>query len=292
MLGMDVARINFSHGSYQEQKVYIDAVKSARQQVQKPVAMILDMQGPEVRTGKLQEGSVILQKDNTFILVNEDIIGDDTKVSISDKELYQAVKPGNLILIDDGLIELSVERIEDKDIYCKVNNGGKLSNRKTINVPNVHLNLPALTPKDIQDLKDAVMIDFDYVAASFVRNADDVLQVRRVLDENGGTAIKIISKIENREGIDNFKEILEVSNGIMIARGDMGVEIPLEEVPVVQKRFIKECNRAGKFVITATQMLESMENNPRPTRAEVSDVANAIYDGTGAIMLSRRKCDW
>ena len=289
---MDVARINFSHGSYQEQKVYIDAVKSARQQVQKPVAMILDMQGPEVRTGKLQEGSVILQKDNTFILVNEDIIGDDTKVSISDKELYQAVKPGNLILIDDGLIELSVERIEDKDIYCKVNNGGKLSNRKTINVPNVHLNLPALTPKDIQDLKDAVMIDFDYVAASFVRNADDVLQVRRVLDENGGTAIKIISKIENREGIDNFKEILEVSNGIMIARGDMGVEIPLEEVPVVQKRFIKECNRAGKFVITATQMLESMENNPRPTRAEVSDVANAIYDGTGAIMLSRRKCDW
>lgn len=284
--GMDMARINFSHGSYPQQEKFINAVKQAREEVNKPVALLLDMQGPEIRTGPITNYPVTLNEGDRFILYNDDIDGSINGVSVSYKNLYQDVNVGSRILLDDGLIGLEVEEIKDKDIYCKITNGGSLGNRKSINVPGCSTKLPSLKEKDIQDLKDGVKADFDYVAASFVRNAQDALDVRKVLDDNGGEKIKLIAKIENQEGIDNFDEILKVVDGIMIARGDLGVEIPLEHVPIVQKRFIKACNRAGKLVITATQMLESMSNNPRPTRAEVSDVANAIFDGTGAIMLS------
>ena len=284
--GMNVARLNFSHGGYEDQEGFINAVRQAAKEVDMPVALLLDTQGPEIRTGKLVENPVTLVAENEFTLVNEDIIGDNTRTSVTYKDLYKDVTPGTTILIDDGKIELEVQRIEGKDVVCKVMNGGDLGNRKSINVPGTHINLPALKEKDIKDLIDGCKGDFDYIAASFIRSAEDVLAIRKVLDENGGKRIKIISKIESQEGIDNFEEILEVTDGIMVARGDMGVEIPMEEVPIVQKRFIKECNRAGKLVITATQMMESMTVNPRPTRAEVSDVANAVFDGTGAIMLS------
>ena len=284
--GMNMARINFSHGSYPDQEKFINAVKQARSKLNIPVALLLDMQGPEMRTGKLKQSPVLLEEGKKFVLYNEDIEGDENGVSVSYKNLYNDVKIGTKILIDDGLIGIVVEEIKNKNIYCKVVEGGNLGSRKSINIPGCSVKLPSLKEKDIQDLKDAVRVDFDYVAASFVRNAQDVLDVRKVLDDNGGQKIKIIAKIENQEGIDNFQEILNVVDGVMIARGDMGVEIPLEQVPIVQKYFIKECNRAGKLVITATQMLESMSNNPRPTRAEVSDVANAIFDSTGAIMLS------
>ena len=284
--GMNVARINFSHGGYEDQKPLIQAIKQARQELNVPVALLLDMQGPEVRTGKLEEAPVILETGNDFVLVNEDIVGNNQRVSITYKGLYKDIHVGTRILIDDGAIELETTEIREKDIYCKIIHGAKLGNRKSLNIPGTHLNLPSLKEKDIQDLNAGIMEEFDYVAASFVRNAQDVLDVRKVLNDNGGEKIKIISKIENQEGIDNFSEILKVSDGIMIARGDMGVEIPLEQVPIIQKQFIKECKSTGKFVITATQMLESMITNPRPTRAEVSDVANAIFDETGAIMLS------
>ena len=284
--GKNVARINFSHGSYPEQKVYIDAVKEASEAMNMPIALLLDMQGPEVRTGILEENSVILEENEEFILMNKDIIGDKTKTSVSYKNLYKDIKKEDTILIDDGALELKVTKIKNKDIYCKVIIGGKLGNRKSINVPGIHLNLPAISEKDKQDLSDAVKAKFDYVAASFVRSADDIMAIRKCLSENDGEKIKIIAKIENQEGIDNFEKILDVSDGIMVARGDLGVEVPFEQVPILQKYFIKECNRRGKLVITATQMLESMMNSSRPTRAEVSDVANAIFDITGAIMLS------
>ena len=286
LAGMNVARLNFSHGGYEDQEKYVKAVRQAVKEVNMPVALLLDTQGPEIRTGKLAESPVMLKAEEEFTLVNDDILGDNTKVSVTYKDLYKDVRPGVTILIDDGKIEIEVVRIEGKDVVCKVMNGGELGNRKSINIPGTHINLPALKEKDIRDLIDGCKADFDYIAASFIRSKDDVLAIRKVLDENGGKDIKIISKIESQEGIDNFKEILEVTDGIMVARGDMGVEIPMEQVPIVQKEAIKQCNRAGKIVITATQMLESMTNNPRPTRAEVSDVANAIYDGTGAIMLS------
>ena len=284
--GMNVARLNFSHGSFEDQEGYYNVVVQARKEVGLPVAILLDTQGPEIRTGKLQENPVMLKAEELFTLVNEDIIGDSTKVSVTYKDLHKDVEPGTTILIDDGKIELEVQKIEGKDVVCKVMNGGALGNRKSINIPGRHINLPALKEKDINDLIAACKHDFDYIAASFIRSADDVRAIRKVLAENGGEKIKIISKIESQEGVDNINEIIEVSDGIMVARGDMGVELPMEEVPLVQKRIIKQCNRAGKIVITATQMLESMTENPRPTRAEVSDVANAIYDLTSAIMLS------
>ncbi|MBP3503141.1 MAG: pyruvate kinase [Clostridia bacterium] len=286
LAGMNVARLNFSHGSFADQEVYYNAIKQARKELDLPVAILLDTQGPEIRTGKLAESPVCLKAEETFTLVAEDIIGDNTKASITYKDLYKDVEPGTTILIDDGKIELEVENIEGKDIVCKVMNGGELGNRKSINVPGRHINLPALKEKDINDLIAGCKYDFDFIAASFIRCANDVKAIRKVLDENGGQKIKIISKIESQEGIDNFDEILEISDGIMVARGDMGVEIPMEEVPVVQKQLIKKCNISGKIVITATQMLDSMTSNPRPTRAEVSDVANAIFDITGAVMLS------
>ncbi len=284
--GMDVVRINFSHGSYPEQKRVIDKFFEAKKQVTKPVALLLDMQGPEVRTGMLENAPAVLKKGETFTLVNEDIVGNDTKVSVTYKKLYEDVQIGTKILIDDGLIEIEVTEIKGKDIVCKILNGGKLGNRKSINIPGIHLKLPALKEKDIQDLKDGAKAGFDYVAASFVRSKEDIFEIRKVLDENGGKDIKIICKIENQEGLDNLEEIVDNSAGIMIGRGDLGVEIPCQEVPIAQKNIIKMCNRKGKVVITATQMLESMTHNPRPTRAEVSDVANAVYDRTGAIMLS------
>lgn len=286
LAGMNVARINFSHGNYEDQKSYIDAVKQAREELNMPVALLLDTQGPEIRTGILEQMPVELKAHDIFTLVCEDIVGNKEKVSISYKELYKDIKIGTQILIDDGKIELEVIKIEGKDVVCKVTNGGMLGNRKSINLPGTHVNLPSLKEKDIQDLKDGCKADFDFVAASFVRTKEDVKAIRKVLDENGGKDIKIISKIENQEGIDNLDDIIELSDGIMVARGDLGVEIPYYEVPIMQKKFIQKCNNAGKLVITATQMLDSMTENPNPTRAEVSDVANAIFDVTGAIMLS------
>lgn len=286
LAGMNVARINFSHGNYEDQKVYIEAVKKAREELNMPVALLLDTQGPEIRTGVLEQMPIELKAHDIFTLVNEDIIGNKERVSVSYKELYKDIKVGTQILIDDGKIELQVKEIKDKDVICEVMNGGMLGNRKSINLPGTHVNLPSLKEKDIKDLKDGCMADFDFVAASFIRSKEDVLAIRKVLDENGGKNIKIISKIENQEGIDNLDEIIELSDGIMVARGDLGVEIPFYEVPIMQKKFIQKCNDAGKMVITATQMLDSMTENPNPTRAEVSDVANAIFDVTGAIMLS------
>ena len=286
LAGMNVARINFSHGGIEEQQTKIDNVKKAREELQVPVALMLDTKGPEIRTGKLQSSPVILNEGESIILTNQDIIGNEKKVSISYKQLYKEVKIGSRILIDDGSIEIEVEKIEGVGIFCKSLHGGELGNRKSINLPGISINLPTLTEKDINDITAGIREGFDYIAASFVRRADDVNEIRKLLKENGGEHIKIISKIENREGIDNFDEILNVSDGIMVARGDLSVEVPMEEVPILQKQFIKKCYYAGKPVITATQMLESMIENPRPTRAEVSDVANSVFDVTGAIMLS------
>lgn len=286
LAGMNVARINFSHGSYEEQIERINNIKEVRQELNLPVALLMDTKGPEIRIGKLKEHEYILEEGQEFLLLNEDIIGDNTKVSITYKNLYQEVSEGSKILINDGIIELKVKKIVGKDILCDVIHGGKISNRKSINVPDLNLNLPSLTENDVSDLKYCIKADFDFVAASFIRKAQDVLDIRKVLSENGGENIKIISKIENREGINNFDEILEASDGIMVARGDLGVEIPVYEVPILQKKFIQKCNLVGKPVITATQMLESMVTNARPTRAEVSDIANAIFDMTSAIMLS------
>ena len=286
--GLNVTRINFSHGGYEENKEKIATIKRVREKLNKPVALLLDTKGPEIRTGVLETGDekVVLKEGQTFTFVNDDIIGNNEKTSISYKELYKDVKVGSTLLVDDGAIEFEITEINGKDIVCKVINTGKLGSRKTMNVPGVKLELPALTEKDVNDITNGIKAGFDAIAASFVRKAADVQAIRKLLNENGGERVKIISKIENQEGIDNFEEILKESDGIMVARGDMGVEIPMEQVPIVQKRFIKRCNEVGKPVITATQMLESMTQNPRPTRAEVSDVANAVYDVTGAIMLS------
>ena len=284
--GMNVARINFSHGDYEEQKYRIENIKKIREKMNKPVALMLDTKGPEIRIGKFENGEISLEEGDLFTLVNEEILGDETRVSVTYKELANEIDVGTTILINDGLIECKVEEIKDKDVICKVINGGKLTNRKSINIPNSKINLPSLTQKDIADIEFGVKNQFDYIAASFIRKPQDVLDIKEILKEFGGENIKVISKIENREGVDNFDKILEVSDGIMVARGDLGVEVPMEEVPILQKEFIQKCCMAGKPVITATQMLESMVNTPRPTRAEVSDVANAVYDQTGSIMLS------
>ena len=286
LAGMNVARINFSHGSYEEQEERINNVKEVRRELNLPVALLMDTKGPEIRIGKLADNEYILEEGQEFTLLNEDVIGDNTRVSITYKNLYNEVYEGSKILINDGIIELKVKKVVEKDILCDVIHGGKISNRKSINVPDLNLHLPSMTENDISDLKYCIKADFDFVAASFIRKPEDVLEIRKVLNENGGENIKIISKIENREGINNFDEILAVSDGIMVARGDLGVEIPVYEVPILQKKFIQKCNLVGKPVITATQMLESMVKNARPTRAEVSDIANAIFDMTSAIMLS------
>jgi len=286
LAGMDVARINFSHGNYQDQEARIETVKRAREKVGKPVALMLDTKGPEIRIGKFKDGGIELNEGDIFTLVTEEILGDKEKVCITYKNLCNEVKVGTTILINDGLIKVEVVEIQGTDIKCKVIDGGPLTNTKSINIPGMYINLPSPTEKDIEDIKFGITAGFDYIAASFIRTPQDVLNIRKILEENNGAHIKIISKIENRQGIDNFDEILEVSDGIMVARGDLGVEIPMEEVPIRQKEFISKCNKAGKPVIIATQMLESMIHSPRPTRAEVSDVANAVYDMTSCIMLS------
>lgn len=286
--GMNVARINFSHGGYEENATKIETIKKVRAKLNKPIALMLDTKGPEIRTGKQESGDVKVKiaEGTKFTFLYDDVIGNETKTSISYKGLSEDVKVGSTILVDDGAIEFRVEEIVGKDVVCTALNTGMLGSRKTVNVPGLKLNLPALSQKDIDDIKNGIKAGFDCIAASFVRRKSDVEAIRNLLKENGGEHIKIISKIESQEGIDNFDEILEASDGIMVARGDMAVEVPFEKVPLIQKYFIKKCNEIGKPVITATQMLESMTTNPRPTRAEVSDVANAVYDRTGAIMLS------
>ena len=284
--GMSVARMNFSHGSHEEQKKRLDMVKKLRKELGLPVAALLDTKGPEIRIGDIEGGKVELKKGQTFVLTTEDIVGNAEIVSITYKQLYKDVKPGDSILIDDGLIGMEVQKIDGEEIVCQVKNGGFISNHKGVNVPGVELKMPFVSQKDYEDIVFAAEQDYDFIAASFTRTADDILEIRKILEEKGGQYIHIIAKIENMQGMENCEEILRVADGIMIARGDMGVEIPLEEVPVIQKKLIRMALKASKPVITATQMLDSMIKNPRPTRAETSDVANAIYQGTGAIMLS------
>ena len=284
--GMSVARMNFSHGSHEEQKKRLDMVKKLREELELPVAALLDTKGPEIRIGDIEGGKAELKKGQTFVLTTEDIVGNAEIVSITYKQLYKDVKPGDSILIDDGLIGMEVQKIEGEEIVCQVKNGGLISNHKGVNVPGVELKMPFVSQKDYEDIVFAAEQDYDFIAASFTRTANDILEIRKILEEKGGQYIHIIAKIENMQGVENCEEILRVADGIMIARGDMGVEIPLEEVPVIQKKLIRMALKASKPVITATQMLDSMIKNPRPTRAETSDVANAIYQGTGAIMLS------
>lgn len=283
--GMNVARFNFSHGSHEEHKVKFARVLKVSGELGVSVATLLDTKGPEIRLRDFAAGKVELKAGQDFILTTEEILGDETKASITYKNLKEDVKEGSHILIDDGKIEMEVKKIEGEEIICKILNGGMVSNHKGINIPGVELTMPYISDVDRADIMFGVQMGFDFIAASFVRNKEDVLAIRKILDENK-SPIKIISKIESLQGIQNLEEILSVSDGIMVARGDMGVELPMEEVPIIQKKMIKMAVAAGKHVITATQMLESMINNPRPTRAEANDVANAIYDGTTAIMLS------
>ena len=287
--GLNVTRINYSHGSWDEQSEKTEEIIRLREENDLPLALLLDMKGPEIRTGMLYTGKntkIQLKDGQKFTLVNEDITGDEEKVSVTYKELYKDVEPGTKILIDDGAIELKVDEIVGKDIVCTVVHGNGLGSRKTMNLPGTVIRLPGLTEKDIADLKTACEHDYDFVAISFARNADDIKQVRKVLDENGGKDIQIITKVENVEGLSNLETIVDLADGQMIARGDMATETDYTEPPVVQKKLIKLCNKENKPAITATQMLESMTHQPLPTRAEASDVANAIYDRTSAIMLS------
>lgn len=285
--GLDVARLNFSHGDHEEHGQRINTIKEVRWELNRPIAILLDTKGAEIRTGKFKDGEVELVEGQNFIITTRDVLGDNTISNVSYDGLPEDINVGDTILIDDGLVGLKVKKIiNDTDIECIVENGGAVSNHKGVNVPKVKLNLPAVTEKDKSDIKFGIEKDVDFIAASFIRKASDVLAIREILEDSDVHHIQIISKIENQEGLDNIDEIIKVSDGIMIARGDLGVEIPTEEIPLAQKEIIKKCNRAGKPVITATQMLDSMMRNPRPTRAEVTDVANAIFDGTDAIMLS------
>ena len=286
--GMNVMRLNFSHGDFEEHGGRIKNIREVMKETGKYVAIMLDTKGPEIRTGKLVNDEDVLLKAGNKIVITTDysFVGNADKISVSYPGITKDLKAGNTILLDDGLIGLTVDKIEGDEIFCTINNTGELGGTKGVNLPGVSVGLPALAEKDIADLKFGCEQGVDYIAASFIRKASDVAEVRKVLDENGGHNIKIMSKIENQEGIDNFDEILELSDAIMVARGDLGVEVPAEEVPFMQKMMIRKCNAAGKPVVTATQMLDSMIRNPRPTRAEAGDVANAILDGTDAVMLS------
>ena len=284
--GMNVARLNFSHGDHDEHKARIEKIKAVREKTDRPIGIILDTKGPEVRLGKFEDGRAEINEGDEIIVTTEDILGTNKKFSLTYKEMPQEVKIGSKILIADGMLQLEVIATGETEVRAKALNSGVLTDRKNVNIPGATSKLPALMDKDIDDLKFGIENGIDIVAASFIRKASDVLKIRRVLIDNGGEGIHIISKIENREGVENIGEILEVSDGIMVARGDLGVEIPTEEMPLVQKELIRRANEAGKPVITATQMLESMIKNPRPTRAEVTDIANAILDGTDAVMLS------
>ena len=284
--GMDVARFNFSHGDYADQEKRIELFKSVRDELGLPIAMMLDTKGPEIRIGTFSSESVNLNDGEYFTLVHDDCEGTNEKVHVNYPTLFSEVNIGSIILVNDGLIELRVEEIIAQDIKCRIIHGGKLTNRKSINVPGLSLNFPLITEKDKSDITFGVKQGFDYIAASFIRKAEDVLAIKELLKELNASHIGIIAKIENQEGVNNFDEILKVADGIMVARGDLGVEIPVEKVPSLQKTFIEKCNKKGKIVIVATQMLETMTTSPRPTRAEVNDVANAVYDGTSCVMLS------
>ena len=285
--GMNVARFNFSHGDHEEQRERMNLLKNVREELDRPVAILLDTKGPEIRTGLLEGGKkVTLKEGSEFILYTEEMTGNAAGCCVTYPGLAKDVKAGDRILIDDGLIELKVKQIKSGNIVCHVENGGELGERKGVNVPNVKVKLPAVTEKDIDDILFGIQQDIDFIAASFIRSAKGVKEIRKILKENHAEHISIIAKIENAEGVENIDEIIEASDGIMVARGDLGVEIPAQEVPHIQKMIIKKCNERYVPVITATQMLDSMIRNPRPTRAEVADVANAIYDGTDAVMLS------
>lgn len=286
LAGMNVARLNFSHGNYTEQQTKINLIKEVREELNLPVAILLDTKGPEIRTGRFSLPEVALEEGQKFILTTRDLEGNQEICSVSYKRLPKDVKAGDTILIDDGLIALQVESVHQEEVHCIVRNAGIVKDNKGINIPGVKIHLPPITEKDREDIRFGVQNDIDYIAASFIRKASDVQSIRDILLENNAEDIKIIAKIENKEGVDNIHEIIASADGIMVARGDLGVEIPEEQVPIIQKKIIRQCNFEGSIVVTATQMLDSMVRNPRPTRAEVTDVANAILDGTDAIMLS------
>ena len=283
---MDVARFNFSHGNHEEHLGRLEMLRKARKEVGRPIAALLDTKGPEIRTGVLEGGNKItLQEGDEITLTTEEVVGTKQKIYINYEHLHEDVKPGNVILIDDGLIGLEVLSVNGHEIHCKVTNGGELGERKGVNVPNVPIQLPSITEKDIEDIRFGISEEFDFIAASFVRSADAIRQIRALLDE-AGSQMKIIAKIESQEGLDNLDSIIDEADGIMVARGDLGVEVEARRLPHLQKEIIEKCNFHGKLVITATQMLDSMIRNPRPTRAEVTDVANAVNNGTDAVMLS------
>ncbi len=286
LAGMDVARFNFSHDIHENHLKRYNEVCRLREELGLPIATMLDTKGPEIRIGTFANKRIQLQPGQLFTLTTEDIEGDEERVSVTYKDLPKDVQPGSRILIDDGLVGMTVERVTDTEVCCKVLNAGVISDRKGVNIPGAHLSMPFISQKDREDILFAIEHGFEFIAASFTRSAEDIMQIRHIMAEKNCDSIAIIAKIENMEGVENLEEILRVADGIMVARGDMGVEIPFEDVPGLQKRIIKDCVRAGKPVITATQMLDSMMKNPRPTRAEATDVANAIYDGTSAIMLS------
>ncbi|MBP3966315.1 pyruvate kinase [Paenibacillus sp. DLE-14] len=283
--GMNIARLNLAHGELDDHRGRILSVRAAASKLNVPVSIMLDIKGPEIRTGVLQESSYMLRSGEFLTLTTEQIVGTATRISVS-YDLAKDVKVGSRIMIDDGLIELQAVRIEGSEVVCVILNGGIIKSRKGVNLPGIQTSLPGVTEKDKLHIAFGIETGVDMIAMSFVRRAEDVLEVKRLLAEKGASHIQIISKIENQEGLDELAAIVEASEGIMVARGDLGVEIPIEEVPMAQKRMIAACNRAGKFVITATQMLDSMQSNPRPTRAEACDVANAVWDGTDAVMLS------
>ncbi|MFV0517280.1 MAG: pyruvate kinase [Aminipila sp.] len=284
--GMNVARLNFSHGDHVQHGKTLDRIRRIRDEVGLPVAALLDTKGPEIRVRSFEDGKIILERGQTFTLTTRNITGTQDIVSITYEDLPKDTHKGMKILIDDGLIELDVLEVKETDIICRVENGGTVSNNKGVNVPNADLSMPFISQKDYEDIMFGIEQNVDFIAASFVRSAEDLRGIRKILSDNSCTTIRLIAKIENMQGVNNIDEIIEEADGVMVARGDMGVEIPMEEVPVLQKKIIKKCVAAGKIVITATQMLDSMMKNPRPTRAEATDVANAIYDGTSAIMLS------
>ena len=284
--GMNVGRFNFSHGTHEEHAKRVQEFDALRKELNLPVARLLDTKGPEIRIGDFENGSIMLKEGQKFTLTTEEMLGNEEKVTVSYKELPQDVKEGNNILIDDGLINMRVDKTTNTDIECTVLNGGKISNKKGVNVPNVDLSMPFMSEKDKSDLLFGIEHDFDFIAASFTRTADDINEMRQFLKDHGETDVKIIAKIESNQGVANIDSIIEAADGIMVARGDMGVEIPLEEVPSIQRMIIKKVYKSGKYVVTATQMLDSMIKNPRPTRAEATDVANAVYEGTSAVMLS------
>lgn len=288
LAGMNVARFNFSHGNHEEQYERMEKLKRAREATGKTTAILMDTKGPEIRTEDVENNAIELNRGETIRISMETVLGTKDKFSVTYRELIEDVKPGDFILLDDGLVELQVTEIdrENNEIVTEIQNYGVLKSKKGVNVPNVSVQLPGITPKDVDDIRFGVENGVDFIAASFIRRGADIMEIRDLLDELGAPHVKIVSKIENQEGVDNLKEILELSDGVMVARGDLGVEIPTPEVPIVQKEIIKQCNQYGKPVITATQMLDSMERNPRPTRAEAGDVANAIFDGTDAVMLS------